>query len=291
MNSNTINLCISVHCRHNMNAIDFWLSNVVYVHEAKIFEKKLMCTAWDLCSDHFQRLVTGFSGTNDTKNILPLPISQNDLPELEDTNEKMRQILLNNQNKYRALPANVSGKNIIEDLARDIIPVLLDAGALMLELTNQDVAIEWLRLTSEAAFDAAVYFDSNDILQTIDRSGIVTEFDCSVYRENLSRCLVYLDDVHTRGTDLKFPLNWMAAVTLCGDITRDKTVQSCMRMRQLGRSQKVSFWASYEADIRLRKICNLSNEHRVTNENVVDFVTHNSREFEISNMVHWTAVS
>lgn len=37
------------------------------------------------------------------------------------------------------------------------------------------------------------------------RSIAVTEFDCSVYLENLKRCLVYLDDVHTRSTDLKFP--------------------------------------------------------------------------------------
>ena len=35
--------------RYNMHVIDFWLSNVVFSHELKIFEKKLMCTAWDLC--------------------------------------------------------------------------------------------------------------------------------------------------------------------------------------------------------------------------------------------------
>ncbi len=80
-------------------------------------------------------------------------------------------------------------------------------------------------------FDATVYFNSNDVLMTVDRNGIKTEFDFSVYRNKLDRCLVYLDDAHTRGTDLKFPLGWKACVTLSGDITRDKTVQACMRVR------------------------------------------------------------
>ncbi|XP_055297736.1 uncharacterized protein LOC129566134 [Sitodiplosis mosellana] len=278
--------------RFNMHVIDFWLDNVVYPYEAKIFEQKLMCTTWDLCSDQLEHRVTGFSGTNDTKNLLPMPIAQNDLDELESTNENVRQILLQPENQsYESLPTNVSAKEILERLTERKIPVLLDSGALMLELSNEQVATEWLKMTPEATYDAAVYFDSRDILQTIDRNGTVTEFDCSVYRENLNRCLVYLDDVHTRGTDLKFPLNWKGCATLSGDITRDKTVQSCMRMRQLGTSHSICFWASCEADIRIRKRCNLSAEDPVTNENVIEFISSNSKQLETANMVHWTAAA
>lgn len=116
--------------RHNMYAIDFWLSNVVYPHEAKIFAKKLMCTAWDLCSDQLKHCCTGFSGTNDTKTILPLPIAQNDLTELEHTNDRMRDILLKNQDTegkaYRKCEPNESGLEIIKTLVTRDIPVLLD---------------------------------------------------------------------------------------------------------------------------------------------------------------------
>lgn len=276
--------------RFNMHVIDFWLSNVVFPHEMKIFENKLTCTAWDLCSDHLEHLVTGFSGTNDTKNILPLPIAQNDLPKLENTNEEMREVLLQPENQsYQRLPANVSGIEILKLFTSREIPVLLDCGALILELNNKQVAEEWLKLAPYARFDAAVYFDSRDILQTIDRNGVVVAYDCSVYRDNLSRCLVYLDDVHTRGTDLKFPLKWSADVTLAGDITRDKTVQACMRMRQLGKTHSISFWASYEADVRIRNICQLSSAADVTNANVIEFICHNSRHFEMANMPHWAA--
>ncbi|XP_037024860.1 uncharacterized protein LOC119066461 [Bradysia coprophila] len=221
----------------NMHVIDFWLSNVVFPRLA--------------------HPVTGFSGTNDTKNILPLPIAQNDLRELQSTNEEVRLVLL--QQKYDHLPANISGKQIIEKLVRNAIPVVLDAGALMLELNNREVATEWLKASSDESFDAAVYFDSSDVLQSIDRNGTVNEFDCSVYRGNFRRCSVYLDDVHTRGTDLKFPLDWQACVTLSGDITRDKTVQASMRMRQLGKCHSIVFWASYAADVRIRSICKLSS--------------------------------
>ncbi|XP_055306475.1 uncharacterized protein LOC129570781 [Sitodiplosis mosellana] len=278
--------------RFNMDIIDFYLSHVVFPREAKSFENKLISTAWDLCSEHMQHRVTGFSGTNDTKNILPMPIAQNDLAELEDTNERVRQTLLQPENQdYQNLPPNVSARAIIEKLVNFEIPVLLDSGALMLELNNKQVAEEWLKMASDSFFDAAVYFDSQDVLQTVDRNDVVAEFDCSVYRENLNRCLVYLDDTHTRGTDLKFPLGWKACVTLSGEITRDKTVQACMRMRQLGKGHSIAFWASFEADLRIRDTCNLSLHDCVNNEHVIDFICNNSRRFEVENTVHWASAA
>lgn len=278
--------------RYNMHAIDFWLAESVFPYEAKVFERKLMCSAWDLCTEQMKHCVTGFSGTNDTKNTLPLSVIQNDLPELAKTNEYMRQVLLRAENQsYVCLPVNVSGRKILEELTKNEIPVLLDSGALMLELTNEQVAVEWLKMASETSFDASVYFDSRDILQTIDRNGVITEYDGSVYRDNLSRCLVYLDDCHTRGTDLRFPMNWKAAVTLSGDIPCDKTVQSCMRMRQLGKNHSVCFYASYEADVFIRRICELSAEDKITNENIIQFICNNSQQFEKANMVHWTAAA
>lgn len=60
-----------------------------------------------------------------------------------------------------------------------------------------------------------------------------------------------------------------------------------MRMRQLETSQSISFWASYEADIGIRKVCGLSPQAAVQNEHVIKFIEDNSRRFEIANMVHW----
>lgn len=271
--------------RQNMNVIDFWLSNVVYPQELKVFENKLMCTAWDLCSDHLKHRVTGFSGTNDTKNILPLTVAQNDLAELENTNEEMRTILLDPRNMVYQNPGKMGEKAILRELVKREVSVLLDSGALMLELSNIEVAVEWLNAMPMNC-NAAVYFDEKDTLQTIDRNGYVIEFDYSVYRENLNNCVVYLDDVHTRGTDLKFPADWTACVTLSGDITRDKTVQASMRMRQLKTTQSILFLASHEADIRLRQ---LSGQRRVESHHVMQFIENNTKQFETANMAHWAA--
>lgn len=103
--------------------------------------------------------------------------------------------------------------------------------------------------------------------------------------------MVYLDDTHTRGTDLKFPPKHRACVTLSGDITRDKTVQACMRMRKLGKGQSIAFFASFEADLRIRELCGLSDEDSATNEHVMEFITHNSRQFEVENMTHWSVAA
>lgn len=278
--------------RHNMRVINYWLSNAVFPREARIFEDKLMCSAWDLCTEHFRHTVSGFSGTNDTKDILPLTISQNDLPELERTNETVRDTLLLPENQaYQRLPANVSGKQILDKLAEDRVPVLLDAGALILELNNEQVAHEWLKRVPCDAYDAVVFFDARDVLMTIDRNDITAEFDCSVYRDKLDRCLVYLDDVHTRGTDLKFPMAWKACVTLSGEITRDKTVQACMRMRLLGRGHSIAFWASFETDVRIREFCNLTDDTELTNEHVLRFICDNSERMQKKNVVHWAAAA
>lgn len=275
-----------------MYVIDYWLSNLVFPREAKTFEHKLMCTAWDLVSDNLAHTVSGFSGTNDTKNILPLPIKQNDLNSLEQTNNNVRNILLRPENSgYYCLPANVRGLQILITLAKQKIPVLLDAGACMLELNNEQVATQWLNFVDANRFDAAVYFNSSDVLMTVDRNGVRTEFDYSVYRNKLDRCLVYLDDSHTRGTDLKFPVGWKACVTLSGDITRDKTVQACMRMRLLGHGHSIVFFASYEAHVRILEKCNLGNGVMPTSKDVLDFISGNSKRFEEENTVHWSAAA
>lgn len=156
-----------------MHVIDFYLAKFVFPRDAKTFKEKLVCTTWDLCSFMLEHPLRGFSGTNDTKNILPISVKQDDLPELETTNEEVRQKLLLPENQdYKSLEANVSGKAIIEQLVDCEIPVLLDAGALMLELNNQQVATEWLALSPDTFFDAAIYFDENDVIQTIDRKGL-----------------------------------------------------------------------------------------------------------------------
>lgn len=45
------------------------------------------------------------------------------------------------------------------------------------------------------------------------------------FADNLAQCLVFLDEAHCRGTDLKLPQGAKGALTLALGQTKDQTVQ------------------------------------------------------------------
>ena len=249
----------------NHAVIEYWLAHAVFPTESKQFNSKLSASAWDLVSQYASPMTTGFSGTNDSKLLLPLSIRQNDLPALLGTNGHVLASLLKSENSgYAALHANCSGEQLLEQIcAVDVNPlpkVLLDVGALIVEYSNAQVAQRWLqmRAASDSSILAAVYFNEADALTVIDTHGNVNLFATSPFQHQLQACLVYLDEAHTRGTDLKLPLGSHAAVTLGEGLTKDRFVQACMRMRQLGRGHTVSFYASHEAAASIAQIRNAS---------------------------------
>ncbi|KAL0489155.1 hypothetical protein AKO1_010712 [Acrasis kona] len=227
----------------NTFAINFWLSNAVFRTESKQFEKKMVSSGWDLAKLKPPGHSTiGFSGTNDTQLLLPTSIKQNDLHQLLSTNAENVYNLLQHEG-YIKLPPNVRATELLDNIQEKI---LLDVGALMLELDNASVAEYWLRISNSDQVLAAVYFDKYDQAVVRSRSGIIESLSTSPYLKQLDKCVIYLDDAHCRGIDLKFPPNATAAVTLGKGITKDKFVQGCMRMRGLGHGQNVTFYASNE---------------------------------------------
>ena len=103
------------------------------------------------------------------------------------------------------------------------IRVLLDVGAQILDLSNMNVAAAWLSLTSDAA--GAIYFDEGDQLMVLPKNGTMLPLMSSPLSQQLDRCITYLDHAHTRGTDIKFPKGFRAAVTLGTKVTKDHLVQ------------------------------------------------------------------
>ena len=59
----------------------------------------------------------------------------------------------------------------------------------------------------------------------ITRDGRKEPLASSLYKTQLDKTLVYLDEAHTRGTDFKFPKGTRAVVTLGPKMTKDKLVQ------------------------------------------------------------------
>jgi hypothetical protein len=103
------------------------------------------------------------------------------------------------------------------------VRVLLDVGAQMLELRNQELAEAWLQAKLDT--QGAIFVNDEDELAVVSRDGTVERLVSSPFAQQLDQCIVYLDDAHTRGTDLKLPSNFRAAVTLGPKVTKDRLTQ------------------------------------------------------------------
>ncbi|KAJ7483151.1 hypothetical protein FB451DRAFT_1084291 [Mycena latifolia] len=243
--------------RYNKAAIDFYLSECVFPKEAREFQYKLTTNAWDLARTK-PRLTTGFSGTNDNKYLLPLSIEQLDQDSQRHTNAQVLEYILQPENRKVLCTNSDDALSLLRRLVQQTPPVmvLLDVGAQVLELQNEEVAREWLKLDTRPNIEAAVYFDpQDDEIRVLLRDGRIESFAGSLYRTQLDKTLVYLDEAHTRGTDFKFPAGSRAVVTLGPKLTKDKLVQGCMRMRKLGKEHSVLFFASAEIWSKIAETC------------------------------------
>ncbi|KAK4153830.1 hypothetical protein C8A00DRAFT_43330 [Chaetomidium leptoderma] len=271
--------------RYRVVVIDYFLNNFVFPQHAKQFKVKLQSSGWDIplfsaqsaspsvgingsaenqLSTKKARLrprTTGFSGTNDNRTMLPLTIQQADLTTLSHTNAEVLTYLLHDRSRRCEIITNPQGgrateRDLLVMLRRQNIRILIDAGAQILEMDNETLAREWLHIDERC--DAALYFDSDNKPWVISKLGRRTPLLASPYADDLTKCLVYLDEAHTRGTDLKFPLDARGALTVGQGQSKDHTVQAAMRLRQLGTSQSITFFIPPEvrqviADLRKKK--------------------------------------
>jgi hypothetical protein len=260
----------------NSAVVNFFLSSIVFPKEAKVFPYKLSTSGWDLADDVKFHVTTGFSGTKDNQYLLPTSITQADPVKQSSTNALVLTYLLQPENNYYLCTRGANGetcsaKEFLELVVKQEpeIRVLLDVGAQMLELQNEDLVRYWLKLRPD--IDAAVYFNDKDEPMILSQSGISAAFFSSPFAQQLDKCVVYLDDGHTRGTDLKIPRGTRAAVTLGPKVTKDRLLQStsycrynniettlthnpgCMRMRKLGHGHSVMFFAPVEIDTQIRE--------------------------------------
>ncbi|TRM56132.1 hypothetical protein BD626DRAFT_587475 [Schizophyllum amplum] len=249
--------------RRVKSVVDFYLSECVFPKEARQFEHKLTTNAWDLARSK-GRPTTGFSGTNDNKYMLPTSIVQEDLPSQLHTNALVLGYVLRPENRT-VICKDCDASGIIAETvqSKPHVSVILDVGAQVLELDNAEMARRWLEQDTREEVEAAVYFDSDDELYVRTRDGSVEQLRRSFYRDQLGKTLVYLDEAHTRGTDLKLPEGTRALVTLGPKLTKDKLMQGCMRMRKLGRSDghSVLFLASCEIRTRIQESIKEPKEH------------------------------
>ncbi|ATY61665.1 very large low complexity [Cordyceps militaris] len=252
------------YLRFDRTVVNHHLNTYIFPRFAKQFPVKLVASGWDIPLLHSgggsqpRCLTTGFSGTNDNKHILPQTIEQNDLPELLNTNAQVLCHLLDRRNADCHLTAEAGvrfdEKATLMFLCKNDIRVLIDAGAHILEMGNHEVARNWLNIDTQA--QGAIYFGANSQIMVCSRfQKEPMPLIASPFANDMEECVVYIDEGHTRGTDLKLPADAKGAVTLSLGQTKDQTVQAAMRLRQLGTTQSVAFLAPpevYRAILDLR---------------------------------------
>jgi hypothetical protein len=120
---------------------------------------------------------------------------------------------------------------------------LIDVGALVTGISNEEVAEELLKLDSRnktPRFEACVFLNEHDIEMVKIRKGMeTTRLSYSPYKDKPELRFTFYDQIHTTGIDIKQSPDAHAAVTIGKDLTIRDFAQGCYRMRQLGKGQVV----------------------------------------------------
>ncbi|KAK7975570.1 hypothetical protein PG989_014033 [Apiospora arundinis] len=246
--------------RRTKAVVDFYLSKVVFPKECMEFPTKLSASGWDLAKPRPQ-VVTGFSGTCDSKYVLPTDVSHLDLASQSHTNAAVLGNLLRQENTVKHLEPDFNSEDLLKAAVNSELPVqvILDVGALIVDLDNDEVARKWLEMTPNSDKEAVIFLNREDDMLVMDRNGSVEPFLTSSFVENTDACFVFLDEAHTRGIDLRLPDHYRAATTLGPKLTKDRLVQACMRMRKLGKGQSVIFFVPNEIQKKINAVRPLHN--------------------------------
>lgn len=241
--------------RFAKSVVDFYLSHIVFPKQMKEFPHKLSASGWDI-GKRKTRPVTGFSGTNDSRCVLPTDVHHLDHPDQKHTNALVLEYILQPENGVLLMEPVTQHTSDAEHLLATVlrltppVQVILDVGAQILELNNIEVAKTWLK-KHDTTKEAAVFVNDDDELCVVDRQGRVDLLRASSFSTRMDSCLIFLDEAHTRGIDLRLPSHYRAAVTLGAGLTKDRLVQACMRLRKLGKGQTVVFCISQEIQAKI----------------------------------------
>ena len=264
---------LKIHFSHNFETVNYFLERCVFPVETRQHSHSISANPWNLAEGAGQ--TRGFSGTKDNKYVLPSPIEQQDLKELEHTDGKMMAVMTCNDRYYSApcklrdwreyltaalrtgRAGRVDGGNFWRtstEAEATVYSALIDAGGCMAGATNRQVAKFVLtNFNADQRFEGVNYHDAQLGGWTImSRRNQV----CELTRTSPiapANCFTLYDEARTRGTDWKLSADARALVTLSEGMVKDKLMQAIGRMRGIEQRQTVSFFGSQEITRSIRE--------------------------------------
>lgn len=271
--------------QYNMAAISFWLDACVLPRETMQFPQRISANAFHLAESK-TRSITGFSGTKDNSILLPTQVTQEqaDMQEVKATDGKMIALILQNR-QVRRLSTSVK---LFEAVLRECIQLgtsaLIDGGALMAGLENDEVARRMISLLEENRNDeiqGVVFFDKTEASWVVlSPEGRQWPLGSSPIHER--DAFVYFDESHCRGADMKLRNNASALLTIGPDMCKDKLMQAAGRMRKLDRGQRLVFGVPEEI---ARKFG--SDKETLTSKKLLKWILGNTVKAIAKGLVAW----
>ncbi|EDU40144.1 conserved hypothetical protein [Pyrenophora tritici-repentis Pt-1C-BFP] len=149
------------------------------------------------------------------------------------------------------------------------------------QFTKKLSASGWDLAMRNKDVQAVVYFEDEE-LSVLDRNSRIEPFQTSPYSRMLESCTVYLDESHTRGTDLRLPRNYRAALTLAkSQVFRSKCMlkdeAASLETRYRLQSQK-SDGFSQRSNPKIAEIVTRCRDFGATSHDCVPFAKEQERE-------------
>ncbi|CAH0380841.1 unnamed protein product [Bemisia tabaci] len=259
----------------NPPAILFYLNQFVFMLDAMQYLYKISANAHSLVG---YNAALGFSGTDDRKLTMPFQIKSLRSATQEGTNGKLLSVLTQERNSsYHSLQVEDTN-TLLEQLCTYVSKqshchALIDAGALVTGLSNYETALFLLERLPVNILGVLYFSDEGNSLTVLTRNNKSMPLqDCFLDEQSL---FAYLDDIHTRGTDIKLPLNCHAILTVGMGMQKDKLMQAAMRLRHLAVKQSVSLWGTEATTLAIARNSSVEKA-KINSYEVIKWVTQNT---------------
>jgi hypothetical protein len=153
---------------------------------------------------------------------------------------------IHNFNNYVAAK-NINKSDIDKSFPLKKITILIDTGAIFRLMNPHEYAKEMI-FTLHEHYDYIVYFD-NDELCELDKNNDIRKINKNVLNKYTNRHLIFFDNVHVRGTDVKLNPDAHALVTISHINDSVNTMQGIYRLREINDQQSCHFICSDDIDI------------------------------------------
>eukprot|EP00516_Mucochytrium_quahogii_P008420 CAMPEP_0203758104 /NCGR_PEP_ID=MMETSP0098-20131031/10854_1 /ASSEMBLY_ACC=CAM_ASM_000208 /TAXON_ID=96639 /ORGANISM=" , Strain NY0313808BC1" /LENGTH=3866 /DNA_ID=CAMNT_0050650355 /DNA_START=244 /DNA_END=11840 /DNA_ORIENTATION=- len=204
---------------------------------------KISACGHELGSSMLFKKRIGFSGT--PSNLLPIDLGECLYEPGSDG--RIMHVLSSTDVVSMERKHNWTAKSLLRDVACGSFNALIDTGALITGMDNEQVARYLLEHLPESTFEGVVYLDRADRKMFLQRSSgkSLHLSQCGV---DPSRRFTFYDQVHTTGMDIKQSPSARAVVTIGKDMTFRDYAQGSFRMRGIGNGQTIHLFLIPEVE-------------------------------------------